>query len=509
MSIFSQVAGGRTKRSKFDLSHEKKLSFKMGQLIPTYIDEIVPGDKFRVNSEIMLRFAPMIAPVMHRMNVYTHYFFVPNRLIWEQWESFITGGRDGTELPIPPRLNMDDTRKDSFVKGRLGDYLGLPVIDSTDTITDTTTVSALPFRAYLEIYNNYYRDPNLTVDVPFSKGSGGVPADDYDVLTNIRLRSWEKDYFTSALPWAQRGDESLMPLRQDLTQPQVVYDQDGNPITDYSDGTGLFPSNGDGILRNQSDNTGGTTQATIGINNIGVNINDLRKSVRLQEWLERSARGGHRYIEQILAHFGVRSSDQRLQRPEYLGGGKQPVVISEVLNTTQQETVPQGTMSGHGIAVGGSNQFKRHFEEHGFVIGITSVIPKTAYQQGIHRMWSRQDKFDYYWPEFAQIGEQEVNNQELFYNGTTSEPGTFGYQARYAEYKYGCSTVHGDFRDNLNFWHLGRFFNNPPALNSAFTNATVSDRIFAVQDGTDYLWAQIYNNVSAIRPMPYFNNPTL
>jgi len=503
MNPFQAVAGRRTKYSKFDLSHERKMSLNFSELIPIMCNEVVPGDKFRVNSEIMMRFAPMIAPMMHRVNVYTHYFFVPNRLIWDNWESFITGGRQGDELPSAPVVRIQDDRKQYFAKGTLADYFGLPIVDPATTVTQVASINALPFRAYQLIYNEYYQDQNLSEPIDFSKADGLSDSGDHAKIMAMRKRAWEKDYFTSALPWAQRGGETSIPVQYD--DHVRIQNQDGSEPAPPVNLSGLASGaetwlSGDG--------------SWVTMENIeGININDLRKSARLQEWLERNARAGSRYIEQVLSHFGVRSSDARLQRPEYLSGGRQPVVISQVLNQTGSEgtdALPQGNMAGHGISVG-SHGFRRRFEEHGFVIGIMSVLPKTAYQQGIHKMWNRRDKLDYYWPEFAQLGEQEVENREIFYDpaGTVNSE-TFGYQSRYAEYKYQCSTVHGDFRDTLNFWHMGRIFNELPVLNEEFIQSNPDDRIFAVTDPLeDKMYCQVYNRVDAVRPMPYFNNPTL
>jgi len=516
MSLFSKVAGVRTQRSKFNLSHEKKMSMNMGDLIPIMVDEIVPGDKFKVNTEVFMRFAPMLAPIMHRVNVYTHYFFVPNRLVWDNWESFITGGTDGTEAPVHPFIQAKESTKASFAKKRLTDYMNIDIMDPTETYTGTKDFSSLPLRAYQLIYNEYFRDQNLQEEIAFSKGDGGSSESETNVLTNVRKRAWEKDYFTSALPWAQRGNPILMPMSiqgDDITYryPATGTDHSGNPLQG-----GAMELNTD-----TKNIRAGTQEMTIenieAIENASITIEDLRKSVRLQEWLERQARGGARYIETILSHFGVRSSDARLQRPEYLSGGKQPVTISEVLQTSTSayesspvSVTPQGNMSGHGISVGAHNGFNKSFEEHGYVIGIMSVLPRTSYQNGTERHWTRKDKFDYYWPEFAQLGEQEVNNSEIKETFGQEPDGVFGYQSRYAEYKYKQSSVHGDFRDQLNYWHLGRQFDEVPVLNEDFVQSDPDTRIFAVTDTTeDHLYVQIYNNISAIRPMPYFNVPTL
>jgi len=499
-NIFGSIKVNRPGRNTFNLSHEKKLSMNMGQLIPIINQEVVPGDKFRVNSEIMMRLSPMIAPMMHRVNVYTHYFFVPNRIIWDDWESFITGGPDGNDSPAHPYFNFTDARKQYVDVGSLADHLGLPPMPQAQTITNSLIVSSLPFRAYAEIFNEYYRDQNLSDPQPYSKTSGEQL--DFN-LCALRYRAWEKDYFTSCLPWAQRGGEVGIPVEFNYTDNAIVNPAPGTTNT-------LEAQAGTGEILVDNDNVGIENLEEDGVT---VNINDLRKSARLQEWLELAARGGSRYREQLKTFFGVNGGDARLQRPEYLGGGRNPVVISEVLSTASGQNLdgPQGTMAGHGISVGRSNSFSKKFTEHGHIIGIMSVLPRTSYQQGVGREWRRFDKFDHYFPQFAQIGEQEVNESELYkdYLGAVGEQ-VFGYQSRYAEYKYKQSTVHGDFRDTLNYWHMGRIFDAKPNLNEDFVTSDPTQRVFAVTDPEeDKLYVQIYNNVKAVRPMPVHNIPTL
>jgi len=505
MNIFSNVAGKKTRKNKFDKSHERKMSLNMGELIPMYLDEIVPGDNFRVNSEIFIRMAPMLAPIMHRVNVSTHFFFVPSRILWDNFEDFITGGKDGDALPQHPYLTYSEGGRQYFTKGRLADYLGIPTSDDMPVITEAKGINALPFRAYQMIYNEYYRDQNLQNEIAFSTGDG---LDDPNNLIYLRSRAWEKDYFTSALPWAQRGGEATVP------QTAKGQSQFWDALNDQAYAPGVIKNiqaNGEGGLIDED-------ALSLGIDpNTNITVNDLRKSVRLQEWLERQARGGARYVETILSHFGVRGSDARMMRPEYLGGGINPVVISETLQTSgtadpanNYTPTPLGQMAGHGIAVGTNHGFKKSFNEFGYVMGIMSVMPKTAYQNGIHRMWSRADKFDYYWPEFAQLGEQEIKNNEIFFDGASDSTSTWGYQSRYSEMKYGCSSVHGDFRDNLDYWHMGRKFSGLPALNADFIKSDPTHRIFAVEDeDEDKLYCQVYNKVDALRPMPYFGTPTL
>lgn len=526
--LFTHIPFRRPKKNVFDLSHDVKLSLDMGQLIPIYVEDIVPGDKFRVRTEIMLRFAPMLAPVMHRVNVFTHFFFVPYRLLWKDWEDFITGGRTGTASPVFPRAVV--TQSGSVSKGTLFDYLGYPA--GQPLPANNISFSILPFLGYQLIYDQYYRDQNLESSViehllPWSSGilqysisqfSGG------NNVTALRYRAWEKDYFTSALPWAQRGGQVNLPFsgqapidwRVESSGKKVgvlggVTGTDG--AADLSsvsifDATDVIPSSTH-------------LDASVDFSNASsVTINDLRRSIKLQEWLEKNARGGARYVEQIFSHFGVKSSDARLQRAEFLGGGKTPVMISEVLQTSGSPApdsplteTPLATMAGHGISVGSTHEFTRFFEEHGIVMGIMSVMPKTAYQQGTPRMFTKFDKFDYYFPEFAHLGEQEIKNKELYTtNNQDYNEATFGYTPRYAEYKYRESRVCGDFRDQLNYWHLGRIFTSSPNLNSTFVHpdpATLN-RIFAVQgDNVQHLWCQVYHNIKAVRPMPKFGAPII
>lgn len=520
MKLFDSVRMRAPGKNKFNLSHERKLSFNMGDLIPMMVQEVVPGDSFRVNTEIMLRLAPMLAPIMHRVNVKTEYFFVPNRLVWSEWEDFITGGRLGTTQPEIPWVDINSiiaSGADYYSPGSLADYMGLPVMTGLMAGTDDPRICSLAFRAYQTIYNEYYRDQNLEAAVELNTAGGAETNPFLPNLFPIRKRAWEKDYFTSALPFAQRGATVDIPISDDPTvQTKVSRVSTGLPFSEAGDMT--IGNTGNALMTGSATQDGG---AHIGAEGHGIDVNTLRRSVRLQEWLEKMARAGSRYAEQLRAFFNVVPDDARLQRPEFLGGASTPIQISEVLSTVQQVDPtsgdpvgnPQGDMTGRGISYGTMNGFRRFFKEHGFVIGIVSVLPKTAYQQSLPKMWTRYDKLDYYWPEFANIGEQAVLDHEVYYNpddpaGTSQ--GTFGYQSRYAEYKYHPSTVHGDFRDTLAFWHMGRIFSSNPALNTAFVSSDPTHRIFAVEDPTVHkLWCQIYHRMDAIRPMPYYGTPKL
>lgn len=509
MNIFQSGSFRKPRSNVFDMSVEKKFSMNMGSLIPFYCQDIVPGDKFSVSSEMLMRLAPMVSPVMHRINVYTHFFFVPNRIIFQDWEPFITGGTTGTSEPNFPTMLMNNANRALFVKGRVGDYLGLPVmpglVEMPDPITKSVPVSMLPFRAYQRIYYDYFQDQTLTDFAPPST-LGTVVGGEPDYLTTIRKRAWEKDYFTSALPWTQRGPDTSVPLSSSNQATSVRQANTGAPAADGP--LGVL----DGILTDDDSVESYFDNA----NNLNMNVNDLRRSLKLQEWLEKNARGGARYIEQILHHFGVSSSDARLQRSEYLGGGKSPVIISEVLSTVENTAaeLPQGNMAGHGISVGNTNSFSKRFEEHGYVIGIVSVLPRTAYQQGIERHFSKFDKFDYYFPEFANLGEQAVLSKEIGIDwldvGDTQPDELFGYQSMYAEYKFRQSGVAGDFRDNLSHWTMGRIFDQPPGLNASFIEADPTHRIFAVENNNvDKLYVQTYTKAKAIRLMPIYGTPML
>lgn len=512
MSIFSKVSMKRPKSSTFNLSHEKKLTCNMGDLIPVLVQECVPGDKFEVSTSQILRMMPMIAPAMHEVNVFTHFFFVPNRILWDKWEDFITGGESGLDATLAPKLSGISNPTDAGIftaPGTLWDYIGLPQVPTGSPLPDGS-VSALPFAAYQKIYNEYYRDQNLITPVVDTVVAGNNSFGD---LVSMRKRAWQHDYFTSALPFAQKGNPVKIPLGTDAP---IVFNDTGTTQVSVLPGTstGNLSRDVTGTLKVGTDfaRIDNSDQLSVDLSNAtSYAINDLRKAFKLQEWLEKNARGGSRYTESILSHFGVRSKDARLQRPEYLGGGMSPVMISEVLQTSEGTTSsPQANMAGHGLNVGNSGKWSKFCEEHGFIIGIMSVMPKTAYYQGIPRQFTKFDKFDYFWPEFEHIGEQEIKNKEVYFQSNPSnDDATFGYIPRYSEYKFNPSTVHGYFKSSLKFWTLVRDFSTAPALNKAFVEANPSRRIFAVDDPDEHtILVQMYHNIKARRLMSYYSDPS-
>jgi hypothetical protein len=509
MNIFNVGQTKGVKTNKFDLSHEKKLSMDFGDLVPVALQEVIPGDSFRMSSEIFIRFSPLLSPVMHMIDVFTHSFYVPSRIVFKGFENFITGGDDGLDTTVHPYLAVTDNQDEFFQIGGLADAFGIPTLPEGQSV-DSLHINALPFRAYQMIYNEYYRDQDLIEKIDFSVEPGEVNnTTELESLLTLRKRAWQKDYFTSARPSAQKGGQVNIPIAD--WEPE--YEQQGTVTGAGASGAQNVSSNDDDLLVGGQ---AGNIQNLTSPQDINAgNITDLRTAFRLQEWLEKAARAGSRYIEVLKSFFGVKSSDGRLQRPEYLGGGRQNVVVSEVLNHTGTAEAPQGAMAGHAMAAGSTIGFQRRFEEHGYIITIMSIMPKPSYQDGIHRLWFKSDRFDYPWPQFAHIGEQPVLNRELFFDywsGTDANENTFGYAPRYSEYKYNASTVHGEFRDTLNFWHMSRYFASLPALNQEFIEVDKNsmNRIFAVTGGEyNKIYCQIYHHISALRKLPVFGIPQI
>lgn len=548
-NLFQQVPIKVPSRNLFDLSHEVKMSGKFGYLYPVLLMDTLPGDTIRDQMTCFIRFAPMLAPILHLVDVTTHFFFVPNRILWDEWEDFITGGQDGTLEPVSPYVTPNSLFDEngegyrSYSNNSLWDYLGLPVLFE-DEATSGEQISALPFYAYMKVWNDYYRDPNLHGELTIpTELSGDVTTELWDQLfqrvdpgggsSGLLQRGWERGYFESALPWAQRGATVLLPLSGVASAGDVNYLNQSLIKQSLGGGApglaGRVGHESAGGIQSEFEGAGVEDARienidSIDFTNVSTTVNDWRRTMAIQRWLENNARGGARYMEQIQSHFNVRVPDYRLQRSEYLGGGRQHVQISEVLATADSATVPVGDLAGHGISVGKSNRFTYPCQEHGWVIGILSVMPKPAYSQGIERMWSRRSKYDYGWPELANLGEQEILSKEIFYDfagsGSTANNSVFGYTPRYAEYKFRNDRIAGDFRTTLGFWHLGRFFLQRPLLNSDFLtmqeNAPAFEesfrRIFAVvgaEANSDYLWMQLFHRLTAKRPLPYFGVPSI
>lgn len=517
-------------RNVFNRSCEWKGTARMGQLIPVLTEEILPGDTYNVQSDMVIRLQALLAPIMHRVDATIHFFFVPTRLLQDDWETYIGGGKTGKEADslVAPMINSGNS---GFATSSLADYLEIP------TGVPNLNVLAYPFRAYSKIWNEWYRNESVQDEAQVSTSFGP------DTLTNttILYRCWQNDYFTNALLSAQRGPSVYMPLARtapvkgngktlglvDGTQSGTLYQIDpthnmGLYLTNQNVGDSLGSAAtaaattmmGKSLGVSQSaDNSGliaDLSQAT------AASVNDVRWSFQVQRFFEKMARGGYRYVELLLSHFGVRSEDARLQRSEYLGGGKAPIVISEVVQTSSTDgTSPQGNMAGHGFSLGRSRGIRKTFTEHGFLLGILSVMPKSSYFQGLSRMYSRKNRFDYAWPVFSHLGEQAILNKELFAQSDSVMDGdkvvneqTFGFTPRFQEYRSKMSTVHGDFRGSLEFWTLVRDFSALPTLSDQFVKCQPSDRIFAVKD-EDNLLIDVLHRIQAVRCLPKQGIPGL
>lgn len=480
------------KRSKFSLSHHKLLSCDLGELVPIGLTEVLPGDTVQQATTCLVRFAPMLAPVMHPTHVSISHWFVPHRLVWEDWEDFITGGPDGNDMSVFPTIAMPAGT--GALIGSLADYLGVP------TGVADLEVSALPFRAYGLIYNEWFRDQDLVNPVTVSEAAGV----DTTTNTDLLVDAWEKDYFTTSRPWEQKGPAITIPLgttapvegigtNAPATANQVVHETDGTGTVNFAN---AYRDLNNTIYVEEDPNNAGFPNVRANLAGASaITINLLREAFALQRFEEARARFGSRYVE-YLRYLGVRSSDARLQRPEFLGGGRYPVQFSEVLQTAEG-TDPVGELRGHGIGVARSNRYRRFFEEHGYVISLMNVKPKTIYMQGLARTWNRRTKEDFFQRELQHIGQQEVLNKEVYANHSTPDE-TFGYQDRYDEYRRMESYVSGEFRDTLDFWHFARQFSSDPALNASFVNCNPTENPFAVPS-TDVLYIMAKHSIQARR----------
>ena len=530
MSIFNSIPAPKVKRSRFNLSHTYKTACSIGKLVPTLVREVVPGDIWNVSSNSLVRLAPTVAPLMHNMQIRTETFFVPNRLLWKEWQDFITGGQNGTLLPVKPRIPTlwfsGGERRNTLL-----DYLGLPINPTSGGLNINSSVvpyiDAMPILALHLIYNEYYRDPNLDPDhsefFPYPSGTISGSSISADILIAVKSRCWPKDYFTSALPFVQRGPAAAMPitgqvnLNNSSTSPMLVKDAtSGATRPSLLNGLGIGNAGAlvDGSPTGNNDviDPNGRLSTTS-----SVTINDLRRTSAVQKWLENNARGGARYIEQILSHFGVISSDSRLQRPEFLGSGRAPVFISEILQTSGSnitgQSTPQGNMSGHGIGGGHNRHALRIFEEHGFIVSFMSIVPQTAYIFGLETMWTRFDKLDYPWPELARLGERAVLKRELDASTVdANEP--FGFQPQYSDFKNILSRTTGEMSRTLSFWQAARRLNNVnPVLSSDFVhiNDSLFDQNFATGASArnQQVYVELAYNITCSRLLPKYGVPIL
>lgn len=494
----------KLRRSAFNLSSTYLTTCRMGQLIPAMCMECMPGDTIKMSAEALCRLTPLLAPLMHNVRLRFEFHKVPFRLLWDHWEDFITGGEDGKAVPVKPKIKIPEG---GFPVGSLGDYLALPVN------TDGDTVDALPFRAVNLIWNERYRNQNVQEERAISFDDG------LDEITDTSLpsRNWERDYFTSCLPWAQRGDPMYLPLGTEApvvgttTSDGVNVGRMKHSFNWTSGGTSVASV---GPFGNSWPSGVGTEQTDLGLKAdlskaLATTPDEMRAIFQMNLWKQIMARGGARYIEMIFNQFGVESSDARLQRPEFLGGGSSYVSISEVLQTSSSDAkTPQGNMAGRGLALNSVPSFKTFCEEYCFIVGFVSLVPKTVYAQGLERMWTRETKWDYPFPVFDHLGEQKVLNREIKYTGTEWDNETFGFQGRYNEYRYPVSHVTGLMRTDYAFWHLARLFETDarPALNSEFVTCTPSMRISAVEN-EDNCVLEVLFHTKALRPLSKHARP--
>lgn len=549
MSLFTTVISKAPKRNAFDLSFENLLTAEFGELIPVVCKEVLPGDKFRMQTEMLVKTAPLLAPVFSRIDAYLYTFFVPNRLVQSDWEEFITTGVDGlsTEL-LPPGATLNSilvSNGTEIKDGSLADYLNLPKINLADIQNieglNSMFVNLLSFGAYQKIYSDWFQD-ELLDNYEFESQSGGVlESSVLNEWMTKRYRAWRKDYFTSARPNTQLGSPVTLAIGNGKIVPDGPWrfgassysDTNGNymwaPQKDTLTGEVENPLNPNWPVYGNTVQVQNGNQAfyakglKIEGDSGSLSINDLRRAIRLQEWQERNMRGGNRYIENIKQHFGVTSSDARLQRSQYLGGRKVPVVVSEIAQTSATDDVtPQGNLAGRAAGVGKSKYIKFFAEEHGFIITLLSIMPKAGYMQGLPKQYWRKSYLDYPWPLFGNLGEMSVKNGELYLLHEDFN-GTFGYQSQYADMKFSNNEAHGSFRSNQNFWHNYRIFANSPNLNSDFihlnggsgtedSESTVNpqNRIFPVlPDGYGHFYVQTWNDIKVIRALPKYGIPTI
>ena len=539
-------------RSTFDRSHSVKLTFNTGKLIPFYCDEVLPGDTFNVDTSKVCRMQTLITPVMDNLYLDTYFFFVPNRLVWDKWKNFMGESENAwipkTEYSVP-QVTLPSG---GFANGTVADYFGVP----TKVSGSGTTLNALPFRAYALIYNEWFRDENLIdpvlipTDSIQATGSNVNPVYGGQPFTACKYF----DLFTGALPSPQKGPDVSLSLVDSIpvyatndntplykTQSNMHFVNVGTQAVPYQ-ASGSFLMPGGMMSVNQDLAVGQVAQGAIPVVSSGYSeasgyalspsnlwavpgsqvnlatINQLRTAFQIQKLYERDARGGTRYIEVLKSHFGVTSPDARLQRPEYLGGNRVPINVNQVVQQsgTAEGTTAQGTVTGMSLTTDRHSDFTKSFVEHGFVIGLMCARYEHTYQQGLEKFWSRKTRFDYYWPVFANLGEQAIKNREIYMQGSAADEEVFGYQEAWYDYRYKPSRVCGEMRSNdsgtLDSWHFADNYSGLPALSAAWIkeDATNVDRCLAVQSSvSDQFFADVYIKNKCTRAMPLYSIPGL